>query len=121
MDFDDIIYSETQSLSESEFISYIQNQLIPACNEQWGKGGYLIMMCDSPDLVIAPICEDCGLPVPNERYYITISQEAVENDIDLEDVILIDSYDDNDFGFQMSRRIEDCDCQDYDDEEDDDE
>ena len=121
MGFYDIIYKNTKAMTESEFVDYIQNQLIPACNEQWGAGGYLIMMCDSPDLVIAPVCEDCGLPVPNERYYITLSQEAVENDIDLEDTILIDGYDDNDFGFTLSRKIEDCDCKDYDDDEDEDE
>ena len=121
MHFCGVVFAETKTLKKDEFIDYIQNKLIPVCNEQWGKGGYLIMMCDSPDLVITPLCEDCGLPVPNESYYIAISHDALENNIDLEEVILIDSYDDNGYGFKLARKIEDCDCKDYDDEDDEDE
>lgn len=106
-DFEKIISEETKSMSTDEFTNYIQKKLIPACNQQWGKGKYLIMQCNSDDLVVAPTCEECDLPKADDRYYITICDEF---DGDIEDIILIDAYDDNDYGLAMAVDVDDCCC-----------
>ena len=126
MDFFKTMNTETGNMSSKKFTDFFQNQLIPACNEQWGKGCYLIMMCDSPDLVIAPLCEECGLPSVLDRYYFEISHELLNSGMDIKEIVLIDDYNDNGYGLIASRKVEDCCCfdededdEDYEDDEDD--
>ena len=109
---DELLATNTREMGFNELKKFFQEELIPALNWEWGVGEYLFMMCDSDDIVLARICEACGLPKPEREQYFSIGPEVMESDSDLEELFDSDDYDDNDYGFPMASDIDDCTCED---------
>ena len=70
------------------------------------------MMCDSDDIVLAKLCEQCGLPKPKREQYFPIGPKVMESDADLEELFDSDDYDDGGYGFPMASDVDDCTCDD---------
>ena len=111
---DELLATNTREMGFDELKKFFQEDLIPTLNQEWGEGEYLFMMCDSDDIVLAKICEECGLPKPGREQYFSIGPKVMESDSDLEELFDSDDYDDNGYGFPMARNVDDCMCEDDD-------
>ena len=90
---------------------FVKNTLIPALDENWGSGNYMIMECSSPEVLVAQVCEECGgikTSLDDIKAYFSLSDEVVEYG-DFDDIFCVGSYEDEEV--YQAVDIEDCTCE----------
>ena len=109
-EFNKIMSTDTSAMSVDELKAFAEEKLIPALEEEWGNGGYYIMECSSPDILVAKICDECeGIKSGDDCAYFALSDEVVEYG-DYEDIFCVGGYEDEEV--YQAVDMEDCVCED---------
>ena len=109
-EFEKIMDTDTSKMSVAELKAFVKDTLLPALDENWGEGNYMIMECSTPDILVAQICEECGGIKANSediRAYFSLSEEVIEYG-DYDDIFCVGSYEDEEI--YQAVEIEDCTC-----------
>ncbi len=74
-DFESLLNTETGAMNPDEFKQFFE-KLIEAVENHWED--YMVMTCSSDDIIVARICDECGCPRDDDRYYYSLSEGVVQ-------------------------------------------